>query len=158
MTSCRRSDPSVFRIPTSRARFSLCAVLRFIKLIHANSNTKTPIVPNIQTYWIAPPTFTPFLNSEYKCQRLIGNRKTAGFFAARCALTCFSLESLITSDTRAKSVLSASSTYVETKLGLHGSSIVRSQVAPLKKKAHVAMNFNSAKLELLGKSSYTPAT
>src|SRR5437762_13944524 len=47
---CFQSEPIVFRIPTSFARFSLRAVLRFMKLIQASNKTNTPIIPNIQTY------------------------------------------------------------------------------------------------------------
>src|SRR5580658_1001963 len=44
-----RTEPNVFRIATSLARFSLLAVLRFMKLIQARNNTNTPIIPNNQT-------------------------------------------------------------------------------------------------------------
>src|SRR5258706_4751286 len=91
--NCLRNEPIVLRMPTSFARFSLRAVLRFIKLIHASNKTNTPIIPNIHTYCIAPPTFTPFLNSAYKCQWLIGSRKSVGFFFASCGLTFLSFES-----------------------------------------------------------------
>src|SRR5450755_2898855 len=76
--NCARNDPAALRMPISRALFSLLAVLRFIKLIQARSRTNAPIRANSQTYWMAPPALTPFLNSEYKCHLLIGCRKICG--------------------------------------------------------------------------------
>src|ERR1700753_3083025 len=72
LMSCFRNEPNVLRIPTSLARFSERAVLRFMKLIQASSNTNVPMMPNIHTNSIFPPTITPFLNSEYRCHLLIG--------------------------------------------------------------------------------------
>ena len=43
---CHLNDPTVLRIPNSLALFSFIAVLRFIKLIQASSNTKMPIMLN----------------------------------------------------------------------------------------------------------------
>src|SRR3954466_9809103 len=43
-----RTEPTVLRIPTSFARFSLRAVDRFMKLIHASISTNTPIIENNQ--------------------------------------------------------------------------------------------------------------
>ncbi len=51
------------------------AVLRFMKLMQASSNTNIPMIPKSQTYSMRPPVFIPFLNSWYKCQRPIGWRK-----------------------------------------------------------------------------------
>ena len=76
--NCLRSDPTAFRIPTSFARFSERAVLRFIKLMHASNKTKTAIIPNSQTNCIPPPVFIPFLNSAYKCHLLIRMNKCNG--------------------------------------------------------------------------------
>src|SRR4051812_32893567 len=45
----RRNDPTVFLIPTSFARFSLLAVLRFIKFMEASNKTNAPIIQNNQT-------------------------------------------------------------------------------------------------------------
>ena len=131
ITSCFLNDPIAFRIPTSFALFSERAVLRFIKLIQASNKTKTPMIPNIQTYWMAPPVFTPFLNSEYKCQRLIGCRNRAGFFWASLGFTFFSFASLILAETVLKSALSFSSTNKVKAFGLQGSSMVLIQSVPL---------------------------
>src|SRR6185437_33673 len=78
MMSCFPKDPTVLRMPTSFARFSLFAVLKFMKFIQASKSTNKPMMPNIQTYCIPPPVFTPFLNSEYKCHLLIGCKNKAG--------------------------------------------------------------------------------
>src|SRR3990170_7382313 len=40
--NCHFADPTALRTPTSFALFSDRAVLKFIKLIQANSNTKIP--------------------------------------------------------------------------------------------------------------------
>src|SRR5580658_3404431 len=48
MISLSRTEPNVFRIATSLARFSLRAVERFMKLIQASNKTNTPIIPNSQ--------------------------------------------------------------------------------------------------------------
>src|SRR3954466_12000733 len=48
-TSCLRTEPIVLRIPTSFARFSDRAVLRFMKLMQASSNMNTPIIVTIHT-------------------------------------------------------------------------------------------------------------
>src|ERR1700692_1717329 len=45
MSNCLREEPTVLRLPTSLARLSLRAVLRFIKLIQASNNTNIPIIP-----------------------------------------------------------------------------------------------------------------
>src|SRR5215216_3070362 len=76
LISCQRREPIVFRIPTSLALFSLLAVLRFMKLIQASISTKMPTIPNSHTYLMFPPLLTPFLNSLYRFQRLIGCRNT----------------------------------------------------------------------------------
>src|SRR5687767_8908072 len=47
---CQRLDPTALRIPTSLPLFSERAVLRFMKLIQASSNTKMPTIPNNHTY------------------------------------------------------------------------------------------------------------
>src|ERR1700760_4625377 len=47
-----RREPTVLRMPTSRARFSDLAVDKFIKLIQASTSTTLPMIPNSQTYWI----------------------------------------------------------------------------------------------------------
>ncbi len=61
------NDPMAFLMPTSLARFSERAVVRFMKLMQASSNTKQPMMPNNHTYVMRPPTFLPFLKSSYKC-------------------------------------------------------------------------------------------
>src|SRR5258705_8248621 len=48
-TNCPRDDPKTLRIPTSFILFSDLAVLKFMKLIQANTSTKTPIIPYSQT-------------------------------------------------------------------------------------------------------------
>src|SRR6478735_9461708 len=65
-------EPTDFRMPTSLARFSERAVLKFIKLMQANSSTKIPTIPKSHTNVMRPPSGRPFLNSEYKCQSFIG--------------------------------------------------------------------------------------
>ena len=57
------SDPTVLRIPTSFALFSLRAVERFMKLIQASISTNTPIIANNQTNCMRPPSALPFLKS-----------------------------------------------------------------------------------------------
>ena len=49
LINCPRTEPIDLRIPTSFALFSEWAVLRFIKLIQASSNTKEAIIPNNHT-------------------------------------------------------------------------------------------------------------
>ena len=71
-TNCPFIEPKDLRMPTSLARFSERAVLKFIKLIHASSNTKIPTIPKSQTNVMRPPCGSPFLKSEYKCQFFIG--------------------------------------------------------------------------------------
>src|SRR5947209_5906853 len=75
-------------MPTSLARFSDLAVLRFMKFIPASINTKMPIMPNSHTYFMLPYVFTPFLNSAYKCHLLIGKRKISGLalFHSSCSI------------------------------------------------------------------------
>src|SRR5439155_13799787 len=59
------------------------------------------------TYCIAPPVFTPFLNSEYKCHLLIGCKSISGFSSfAVCASILLSFIFFIFADTFAKSALS----------------------------------------------------
>src|SRR5882757_318530 len=50
-----RDEPTVLRMPTSFARFSLRAVLRFIKLMHTSSSTNVPMIENNHTNCMAPP-------------------------------------------------------------------------------------------------------
>src|SRR3989337_2663526 len=64
VTNCFRTEPIAFRIPTSLARFSERAVLKFMKLIQASINTKAPMVAKSQTLSIRPPVLNPFLKSE----------------------------------------------------------------------------------------------
>src|SRR6185312_104088 len=73
--NCFLFDPSVFLMPTSFARFSLLAVERFMKLIHAINKMIIAMMENKRTYSIMPPVFLPFSKSLYKCQRLIGKTK-----------------------------------------------------------------------------------
>src|SRR6185437_4192329 len=47
--NCCLNEPTAFRMPTSRARFSLRAVERFMKLIQASTRTNVPISPTSQT-------------------------------------------------------------------------------------------------------------
>src|SRR5882757_3434863 len=67
-----RNEPTALRMPTSFARFSLRAVLRFIKLMHASSSTNAPIIENNHTNCMAPLVGLPSLNSLYKCHLSIG--------------------------------------------------------------------------------------
>ena len=60
LISCFLSEPTALRTPTSFALFSERAVLRFMKLMQAISNTTSPRMPNIRTYFIKPPVFFPF--------------------------------------------------------------------------------------------------
>ena len=66
MISSPRLDPTLLRIPTSRALRSERAVARFIKLIQAISKIKPAIAENIFTYSILPPTSTPFSYRPYR--------------------------------------------------------------------------------------------
>jgi uncharacterized protein YceK len=50
LISYTRKDPTALRMPTSLALFSLLAVLRFMKLIQARSNTNRPMMAKSQTY------------------------------------------------------------------------------------------------------------
>ena len=69
-----RNEPTALRMPTSFARFSLRAVLRFIKFMHASSRTNMPMMENSHTNCIAPPMGLPSLKSLYKCHLSIGYR------------------------------------------------------------------------------------
>src|SRR5882757_8349567 len=111
-------------MPTSLARFSDRAVLRFIKLMHARSKTKTPIIPNSQTNSIRPPMFFPFLNSEYRCHLLMGWRKTSGlYFRSSSSFNLLNFTFLIFADTFSMSAWSATCTNVWVKLLPQGFSI-----------------------------------
>src|SRR5690242_8337013 len=66
--NCFLFEPNVFLMPTSFARFSLLAVERFIKLMHAINKIITAMMENNRTYSIMPPVFLPFSKSLYKCQ------------------------------------------------------------------------------------------
>jgi hypothetical protein len=57
--------PATLRIPTSFARFSLRAVLKFMKLIQAINKIKAAIIANSFTNSILPPTYWPFSDFEY---------------------------------------------------------------------------------------------
>src|SRR5450432_2369867 len=71
-TSCPFKEPIALRMPTSLARFSARAVLKFIKLMQASNSTKTPTIPKSHTNVMRPPSGKPFLKSEYKCQSFMG--------------------------------------------------------------------------------------
>src|SRR4029079_9180679 len=79
--NCLRREPTALRIPISFARFDERAVLRFIKLIQAISNTITPNIPNSLTYLIYPPTFLPFSKSVYNFHFDMGNNSISGLEA-----------------------------------------------------------------------------
>src|ERR1700743_3706504 len=65
--------PATLRMPTSRARFSLRAVLRFMKLIQAINNISAAIIENVRTVEIRPPETWPFSSKlEYKRHLLAG--------------------------------------------------------------------------------------
>ena len=153
-----RREPIVFRMPTSLARFSLRAVLRFMKLIQANNKMKTPVRPNIVTYLIAPPVFTPSLNSPYRCQLLIGCRNSAGFFFCNCSLTFLSLASFILAEMPAKSAGSLTWTNSVVKLGRQGSSMSLKLPLMRYKKSQEAITSSLYSVVLRGKSLYTPET
>src|SRR6187455_274238 len=120
--SCDRIEPTDLRMPTSLARFSERAVLRFMKLMHASSNTSTPMIPNNQTNSIRPPVFLPSLNSEYKCHLLIGCRNTSGLYLRSPSLPSLLYFTLIIlAETFSKSALSAICAHVCVKLLPHGS-------------------------------------
>src|SRR5580698_3078208 len=101
---------------------------------------------------MAPPAFTPFLNSDRKCQSLIGCRNRAGFFFCNAALTILIFTSLIRADACSKLTLSFSRTKQLTKLGLQGSTIVLSQVILLYINSQDDINCISAKLLFRGRS------
>src|SRR5690606_12374132 len=50
--SCFLAEPIDFRMPTSFARCSDRAVLKFMKLMQGSNNTNAPTTPKSQTYWI----------------------------------------------------------------------------------------------------------
>src|SRR6185312_1928216 len=60
-----RTDPTVLRMPTSLALFSLRAVERFIKLMQARRITNTPIIEKSQINCMRPPEDFPLLKSLY---------------------------------------------------------------------------------------------
>ena len=96
--SCFRLEPMALRTPTSLARFSERAVLKFIKLMQAITKMNRPKMPNSRTYLMNPPVFFPFSNSPNKRHFDIGCRKTAGLMAFcinLSSLTWFSTTSLI---------------------------------------------------------------
>ena len=72
-------EPIDFRMPTSFARFSERAVLKFMKLMQANNNTNTPMMPNNHTNSMRPPTFLPSLKEEYKRHFAIGCKNSKTF-------------------------------------------------------------------------------
>src|SRR6185295_1408559 len=111
-------------MPTSRARFSDRAVLRFMKLIQAIRSTKEPTMPNIHTYCIRPPLCLPSWNSDFRCHSDMGWRNSAGFFFASASLTFLSLASLIFSEAPLKEAPSFNCTYVLKAFGRHGSDMV----------------------------------
>src|SRR6185437_11424276 len=84
------SAPTTLRMPTSRARFSLRAVLRFIKLIQAMSRINAAISENILMVTIRPHDTFPFWsNSEYKRHFADGCRKTSISFMLECDRVIF---------------------------------------------------------------------
>src|SRR5258708_8748379 len=148
-----------FRMPTSFARFSERAVLRFIKLIHASIKTNKPMIAKSQTNSIRPPIFIPFLNSEYKCHLLIGWRKTSGLYLRSSSfLSLLNFTFLILADTVSMSALSAICANVWVKLLPQGFSIffIHSLVRTYRSQGMI--NPISLKAELYGRSSYTPVT
>src|SRR5688500_4153526 len=113
------------RIPTSFARFSERAVLRFMKLMHASSNTNTPVMPIIQTSSTRPPTFLPSSKSEYRCHLLIGCRDTSGLDLRRLSVrSLLYFTFTIFAETCSTSAFFSSCTHVCVKLLSHGSSMV----------------------------------
>src|SRR6266498_5419154 len=76
--NCFRKQPTALRIPISFARFDERAVLKFMKLIQAISNTTSPNIPNSLTYLIYPPTFFPFSKSVYNVHFDMGNNSISG--------------------------------------------------------------------------------
>src|ERR1700742_2493782 len=109
--SCPRTEPIALRMPTSFARFSERAVLRFIKLIQASNNTNTPIAPKSHRYFIWPPTLKPSLNSEYRCQRSMGKRNRSALPSSASGAS-FLFRSLISRETFSKPALGVNCTYV----------------------------------------------
>ena len=83
-TSCHRLEPIVFLMPTSLARLAERAVLRLIKLMHANSNTKHPTIPTIHTILTGLSSVIPFAKGN-RCQRFMGCKNSCG-----CLATCSS--------------------------------------------------------------------
>jgi len=156
LINCPRNEPMALRMPTSLARFSLRAVLRFIKLIQASNKTKPPTREKIHTYCMAPPELTPSLNSEYKCHLLIGCKSICGFSSfAVCGSIFLSFTSLIFADTLAISAWSASCTNswkdsLYQLFSLPVTQFVRSRKGAIKDTSLNELFF--------GRSSYTPAT
>src|SRR5688500_2172503 len=145
----------VLRIPTSLALFSEFAVVKFIKLIQASNNMKRPIIPNIHTYSMRPPVYTPLLNSEYKCHLSIECRKSE---ILKDVLDCpegggakfFMIRFSIRADTCATSACGNNWTNICQAL------LIQKFAASLGRlvmyKSHGAINVTSLKVVLLGKS------
>src|SRR6185295_7084897 len=70
-----------------------------------------------------PPTFKPFLYSEYKCHSFIGIINNAGFFFCSCGFTFFNFASRIRAEADLKSEFSLSCTAMIKALGRQGSDI-----------------------------------
>src|SRR6266542_832362 len=87
--NCLFKEPIALRIPTSLARFSARAVLKLMKLIQANSSTKIPTIPKSHTNVMRPPSGSPFLKSEYKCQSFIGYNKAWYLYSCIPVATSF---------------------------------------------------------------------
>ncbi len=155
---CHLNDPMAFRMPTSLALFSLLAVLRFIKLMHASINTKMPMAANSQTQRILPPVFMPFLNSLNRFHLLMGCRKTCHLYLFSSGLTLSSFRFLIFAEAVSIVALSASCTNVCEKLLLQGACICFTHGFSISHNSHGMIAFISRKLVLSGKSSYTPVT
>ena len=105
--TCLLSAPTDFLMPTSFARFSLRAVERFMKLIHATSRINMPMTPNIHTKRMRPDTAFPFTNSSYRCTLSSGCSTSSSCHSLICGVGRF----LILSEAVFISVFSLSSTY-----------------------------------------------
>src|SRR5690606_36443756 len=67
-------EPTVLRMPTSFARFSDRAVLRFMKFMQATNSTNKPMTLNSRTYPMEPPPLPGYriIPLLFKCQSLMG--------------------------------------------------------------------------------------
>jgi hypothetical protein len=84
-----RSEPIALRMPTSLARLSERAVVKFMKLMQASSNTKAPITPYNHTNWSASADVDAVLEFRVQCQSDIGKRNRSRLTLSWPSSTCW---------------------------------------------------------------------